>query len=298
MTRRRLAIGLMTLAALSWGSGIVMTKVTLEQLHPVDVLGIELGVGAAVVCGVLWLRGDVGAFSAWRGFALLGLLEPGLSYALGDFGLDKTGAADAALLVSSETLFAAVLARLVLGERMSRRVAFAIAAGFAGSVVLGLGATGSSDASVVGDVLILGSSAAAAAYTVAARRTAREGQPDALAVTAVQLVVAAIVCAPFVAAAAAAGQSNLGQADAAHLLAAVATGVLTTAIPFVLFNLAIRDVEVAGGALVLNLVPVIAATLAVVLLGEALGALQLFAGGVVVLAALGVEAEPETVAVG
>jgi len=236
--------------------------------------------------------------SAWRGFALLGLLEPGLSYVLGDFGLDKTGAADAALLVSSETLFAAVLARLVLCERMSRRVVLAIAAGFAGSVVLGLGATGSNGASVVGDVLVLGSSAAAAAYTVAARRIARAGQPDALSVTAVQLVVAAILCAPLVVAAVAAGQSNLGQADAAHMLAAVATGLLTTAIPFVLFNLAIRDVEVAGGALVLNLVPVVAATLAVVLLGEALGALQLFAGGVIVLAAFGVETEPEPVPVG
>jgi drug/metabolite transporter (DMT)-like permease len=298
MSRRRLAIALLTLAALSWGFGIVMTKITLEQLRPVDVLGVELVVGAAVVCGVRLVRGGVGATSAWRGFALLGLLEPGLSYALGDFGLDKTGAADAALLVSSETLFAAVLARLVLCERMGRRVVFAIAAGFAGSVVLGLGATGSNSASVVGDVLVLGSSAAAAAYTVAARRIARAGQPDALSVTAVQLVVAAIVCAPLVVAAVAAGQSNLGQADAAHMLAAVATGLLTTAIPFVLFNLAIRDVEVAGGALVLNLVPVIAATLAVVLLGEALGALQLFAGAVIVLAAFGVETEPEPVPVG
>ena len=296
MNRRRLAIGLLTLAALSWGLGIVMTKITLEQLRPVDVLGIELVVGAAVVCGVRLARGG-GGIPAWRSFALLGLLEPGLSYALGDFGLDKTGAADAALLVSSETLFAAVLARLVLCERMSRRVAFAIGAGFAGSVVIGLGATGSNGASVVGDILVLGSSAAAAAYTVAARRIARAGQPDALSVTAVQLVVATIACTPLVVVAMAAGQSNLGQADAAHMLAAVATGLLTTAIPFVLFNIAIRDVEVAGGVLVLNLVPVIAATLAVVLLGEALGAVQLLAGGVIVLAAFGVETEPDPVAV-
>jgi drug/metabolite transporter (DMT)-like permease len=296
MSGRRLAIALMTLAAMSWGLGIVMTKITLEQLGPVDVLGIEVAVGAAVLSAALFLRGNVGVPPAWRGFAVLGLLEPGLSYALGDFGLDKTGAADAALLVASESIFAAILARLVLSERLSRRVSVAVGVGFAGSAVLGFGAAGSGGASVVGDVLVLGSSAAAATYTVAARRIARTGEPDALAVTTIQLVAAAIVCAPLVAAVAATGHSSFGQADAAHLLAAVATGFLTTGIPFLLFNIAIRDVDVASGALVLNLVPVIAASLAVALLGEMLTALQLVAGAAVVTAAFGVERAPDPVA--
>src|SRR3954447_23283406 len=101
----RRAAALMTLAACSWGLGIVMTKITLEQLAPLDVLGIELVVGAGVVWTVLLARGRRRAFAGWPAFALLGLLEPGLSYALGDFGLDRTGAVDAALLLAPETLF-------------------------------------------------------------------------------------------------------------------------------------------------------------------------------------------------
>ena len=108
--------------------------------------------------------------------------------------------------------------------------------------------------------------------------------------TAVQLAVAAIASIPLLAAAAAGGHSHIGTADAAHLLAAVATGLLTTAVPFVLYNVAIRDIEVAGGALILNLVPVIAAGLAVVLLGDVLGPLQLIGGAAVVAAAFGAEA--------
>jgi drug/metabolite transporter (DMT)-like permease len=279
----------MTVAAFSWGLGIVMTKVTLEQLAPLDVLGVELLVGAVAVGGALLARGDVGAFDGWPAFAVLGLLEPGLSFALGDFGLDRTGAVDGALLIASETLFAVLMARVVLCERISLRVATAVAVGFAGAVLIALGGVDGGERSVLGDLLVLGGTAAAAAYTVAARRVARDGAPDALKVTAVQLAVALLVALPLVVVAAAGGHSELGHADGAHLAGAVATGLLTTALPFLLFNVAIRDVGVAGGALILNLVPVIAAVFAVVLLGEGLGLVQLAGGAAVVAAAFGAE---------
>jgi drug/metabolite transporter (DMT)-like permease len=186
-----------------------------------------------------------------------------------------------------------LLARLVLSERVSARVAMAVGLGFGGSILIGLGAAGRGHATLVGDLLVLGASATAAAYSVAARRVARAGQPDALTVTAVQLLVAAIVSLPIVAVAAATGHSQLGSADGAHVLAAVTTGLLTTGVPFLLYNLAIRDVEVAVGALILNLVPVIGAALAVALLGEALGALQILGGVTVIVAAFGSESQPQ-----
>jgi drug/metabolite transporter (DMT)-like permease len=287
--RRPPALALMTLAAVSWGMGIVMTKVTLEQLAPLDVLAVELVVGAGVVWAVVFARGGLGPLAAWRGFALLGLLEPGLSFALGDFGLDMTGAADGALLVASESLFAVVLARLVLNERLSARTAVAVGVGFSGSLLVGLGETGAGQASLAGDALVLGATAAAAAYSVAARRVASRGNPDAITVTAIQLLVAAIVSMPLVAVGAAGGHSDLGDADAAHLVAAVATGLLSTGVPFLLYNFAIRDVEVAGATLVLNLVPLIGAAAAVGLLGESLALLQVLGGVAIVLAAFGAE---------
>lgn len=291
--RRRTAVALMALAALSWGLGIVMTKITLEQLEPLDVLGVELFVGAVVIGSAVLMRGGPARTSGWPVFAALGLLEPGLSYALGDFGLDMTGAADGALLVASETLFAVVLARMFLRERVSRRVAVAVGVGFLGSVAIGVGAVGGGRATVRGDLLVLASTAAAAAYSVVARRVALGGEADALTVTAVQLAVAAMVGVPVLVVAATAGQSGVGSADAAHLLAAVATGLLTTALPFLLYNTAIRDVEVASGALVLNLVPVIATGLAVALLGDVLGPLQVIGGIAVVTAAFGTDAASE-----
>jgi drug/metabolite transporter (DMT)-like permease len=286
--RRRGAAGLLAGAALSWGLAIVLTKITLEQLAPLDVLFVELVVGAAFLWLVLLRRGGPGALRRWRAFACLGLLEPGLSFVAGDFGLNLTGAADGAFLLASESLFAIALAWVVLGERLGGLAAAAAAVGFAGSVLIGV-AAGGGDASLLGDGLVLIGSASAGAYSVAARRIAAGDDADALTVTAVQLLAAAVASFPLFVAGAAAGQSQLGRADAGHLLAAVATGVASSALPFLLYNAAIRDVEVTAAALIQNLTPVFGVGLAVVLIGEHLRELQLAGGALVLVAALAAE---------
>src|SRR3954453_2220944 len=207
--RRQPAVLLMVAAAFSWGAGTVVTKVTLQQLSPLDVLGVELLVGTVAIWAALLLRGGPRGLAGWRGFAVLGTLEPALSFALFDFGLDRTGAADGAILLASESLFAALLAWAVLGERFGRRATVAIGVGFAGSVIVGLGETGHG-ASLLGDALVLAASAAAAAYGVAARRIATDGDTDALTVTGVQLLAATVLVAPVVIGGAVAGHSHLG----------------------------------------------------------------------------------------
>ena len=132
-------------------------------------------------------------------------------------------------------------------------------------------------------------SASAGAYAVAARRIAADDDADALTVTAVQLLAAAVASVPLVVVGAAAGHSQLGHADAGHLLAAVATGGASSALPFLLYNAAIRDVEVTAAALIQNLTPVFGVGLAVLLIGEQLGDLQLAGGALVLVAALAAE---------
>jgi probable blue pigment (indigoidine) exporter len=285
VTRRPSAQMLVVLAAASWGLGTVMTKVTLAQLAPLDLLGLELLVGTAVVWAALMLRGGPTGLAGWRRFAVLGLLEPGLSFALFDFGLDRTGAVDGALLIAAESVFAVVLAWLLLSERVGPRVALAVGVGFAGSVLVALGESGKG-ASLLGDVLVLAASASAAGYGVAARRVGSDGGSDPLTVTGVQLLAATIVSLPLVAFGAAGGHSHLQSADAGHLLAGVATGLAGTAVPFLLYNVAIRDIEVTEAALTLNLIPVFAVVLAITLLGEHPSWLELVGGGAIIAAAL------------
>ena len=282
---------LMLGAAICWGVSTVTTKVALEQFSPAQVLGIELIVGAAAVWAVLLRRGRLRVGPWWRAAAVLGLLEPGLTFALFDFGLDQTGAIDGALLLAAETPFSVLGAWALLGERATPPVLTAVAVGFGGAAILGSGASGA-HGMLMGDLLVLGASATAAGYGVAARRLAGGAQLDALAVTAVQLLAAAVAVVPLVTAAEIGHGHGLPTADAEHVGAVIGTGLLGGALPFLLFNRAIRDLSATGAALVTNLVPALAALSAFALLGDRPGSPQIAGGALMVIAALGSAALP------
>jgi drug/metabolite transporter (DMT)-like permease len=280
------AVALMAIAAGSWGISTITSKVALDQLAPLDLLGLELFVGASLMVGGLALTRRLRWPSRWRIFALLGLAEPLLSYALFDFGLNRTGAIDGALLLASEGLFTVMLAVIALHEMLSARLGSAVIIGFAGSALLTITA-GSGHGSVFGDLLVLAASFMAAVYAVGARRFA--GATDALGARAVQLAAAAALSTPVWIGFAAAGQSHLGHVDAGHLLAALATGVLSTILPFVLYNLAIRTITASHAAIVLNTIPLVGAVGAIVALGEQPAWTQLIGGGLVLAAVAVIE---------
>ena len=221
---------------------------------PLDLLGVELFSSAIAMVCLLAARGRPLLPRNWRVFAALGVLEPGLGFGLFDFGLSRTGAADGALLIASESLFGVLLARVLLGERVSPVTRAAVAVGFAGSALVGLAEAGHG-ASLIGDLLVLAASAAAAGNGVGVRRMSAEA--DNLAATTTQLVAAALLVAPVILIADTGAKSGLASPDSAHVLAAVATGLLGGAVPFLAFNLAIRDLTVAHAGLMLNLIPVL-----------------------------------------
>jgi drug/metabolite transporter (DMT)-like permease len=134
-------------------------------------------------------------------------------------------------------------------------------------------------ASIGGNLLVVAGVLAASMYVVLARRVA--GREAALTVTAYQFAFALLMVLPV----SLAGHSHLAHADARHLAAGFATGVLGSAVPFLLYNLAVRSVTASRAAITLNLIPVFGVLAAFVLLGERPGLAQL-AGGALILMAL------------
>ena len=59
--------------------------------------------------------------------------------------------------------------------------------------------------------------------------------------------------------------------------------------PFLLYNTAIRDLNVSVAAVILNLIPVFGAGLAIVLLGNSLSPVQFVGAAAIVLAAFGID---------
>lgn len=270
------------LAALCSGVAITTTKYALGRFTAGDLLLVELAVASLAVWALPRVR-RAGRSGFRRGYLLLGLLEPGLAYAFFNFGLERTSAADASVLVSLESVVIALFAAVFLRERVSPPLVLGIALGVGGAALLAV-QEAHRGASLAGDTLVVAGVVAAAGYSVVARRLAPGG--DAAVVTGYQLL-AALAVAGLVWATASAGGSaaRFDQATLLQWSAALATGLLGSAIPFLLFTFAVARLPAARTGLPLNLIPVFGVLFAVAFLHERLLAAQLL-GGLLVLTGL------------
>src|ERR1700689_1728100 len=162
----RLPLAALITASLFWGTAVSVTKYALRGFGPITLLAISLIAGTAVLGTIVLLRGPRPPLP-WRRAVLLGLLEPALAYAGDLLGLARTSAANGALLSGLESGFIVLLAAVFLRERITRRIAMAVALALAG--VMALEGTGSFTSPGLGDLLVLAGVLSAAAYTIVAR---------------------------------------------------------------------------------------------------------------------------------
>jgi drug/metabolite transporter (DMT)-like permease len=274
------AVAMLVAASACWGLATALSKVALAQLTPIDLFGCEVCIGA-VCLGALALARGARPSRLSLTLLALGALEPGIAFVLFDFGVYHTAATHASLLLSTEALFTVSLAALLLRERLTGRLAVALAAGVAGSVLVSWHA-GGEHASLLGDCLVVMASLAAAGYAVLARHVA-PGQ-DPITVSAVQMLGALLIAAPLTGGSIVVGATHLDSADVGHLALAVTVGLTATVVPFLLFNTAVTHIPAMRAGLILALVPLFGAGASIAVVGETLGAMQAV-GGVLVIAA-------------
>jgi drug/metabolite transporter (DMT)-like permease len=274
---------MLAVASVGWGCSTTLSAFALRQIGPTDLLAIELVSGGAVIWAVAFVGArDELATPDWKAFAVLGLCEPGLTYLLGNEGLRRDSAATAALLFAMEAVLIVPLAAVFLGERVSSGVLLAIGIGLLGALVTAGGDQTGSD-TLVGHLLILGSTLAAASYALLARRSAHRA--PALTVTTYQLLAATAIALPFAIASHIVRHANPPPADLEHWAAAIAAGLAGVALPFLLYNRAIVEVRATIAAGVLNLVPLVGFATAVIFLGNQPTHLEIVGGCLILLSA-------------
>jgi drug/metabolite transporter (DMT)-like permease len=277
--------GLIMLAAASvgWGCSTTLSAFALRQIGPTDLLAVELLSGGLVIWAVALMSASREfATPDWKVFAVLGLCEPGLTYLLANEGLRRDSAATAALLFAMEAVIIVPLAAVFLGERVSSRVLLALGVGLLGALVTAEGAGTGSD-TLLGHILILGSTLAAASYALLARRSTHRS--SALVVTTYQLLAATAIAVPFAIVSDAVGRAGLPAADLSHWVAAIAAGLAGVALPFLLYNRAIVEVRATIAAGVLNLVPLVGFATAVIFLGNRPTHLEILGGCLILCSA-------------
>jgi drug/metabolite transporter (DMT)-like permease len=205
------------------------------------------------------------------------------AFALTNWGLDRSTATNAALLIIVEPLSIMVLGPAVLGERLTRREAAGAALTVLGAVVVVLdGVPGLTRALAPhwrGDLLLVLSGVAYGSYTLIGRDVLLRLSP--LTVTARSIVWGAAVMVPVAAGEWAGGRRHTLGAGA--VAGGLYLAVVITALGYLLWNWALARVAAPQAAVFITVQPVAGALLGVALLGEPLTAFTVAGGTLIVI---------------
>lgn len=161
---------LVVAATACWGGGTVLSKQVLDRgVAPLTLLVIELAASCLLLLGLtLVLRMGRIRGPGLGKLALLGILNPGLAYALGLLGLVTVTASMSVLLWGTEPVLILILAVLVLRERLAAGTVLAMAVALADGLLVIYRPGVAGDA--VGVSLTVAAVMACACYTVLTRR--------------------------------------------------------------------------------------------------------------------------------
>ncbi|WP_117194459.1 DMT family transporter [Rhizobium terrae] len=265
------------LSAAGWGFGIVASRAALEARLDIFALAlVQLAASVVLLGGISTMVGRPPRRALVSRSMPSGTIEYAFTYTVFALGVARTTAGNAAIIAAAEPVLIALLAALLLRERIGRRFLVALAVIVASLLLV----TGPDLTSVGrprdGDLLVLASTAAGAFYAVLNRRLVADADPLplALAQQAVGLVVLGGAVAVLVAAGVA-PPPRVVVAPREALWLAILSGLLQHSAAVWLHLHALRGMTAGRFGIVLSLVPVFALIGAYAMLGESITVIQL-----------------------
>src|SRR5918992_2348389 len=240
------------MAAVLFGASVVAVRVAVRDVPPVSLAVLRMGLGSLLLVGGVLLVAPRLLRASWdrlRLFGLLGLVLFAVSPLTFNFGLRYTEASRGAVMLATMPIWSALLGRIA-GERLVGRQVVGV-----GLSVVGIGlafvepgrAIGGDAMRLVGDGLLLLTGLLGALYGLIAKRVLAVDNPAA--VTTYAMLFGTLVLLPI--------------AVAEGMVPAVAE------LDWQLLGLVVFLGVLGGAAAVfLNLNPIVAALLGIVLLGE------------------------------
>ncbi len=281
-----LAVASLVAATACWGVGTVVTKEVLDDVAPLTLLPLQLAASCLILGAFARIRRTpLGWTRPVRRLAALGVLNPGIAYALGLVGLTTITASLSVLLWAAEPVLILLLAVVLLRDRVPPVLAGTLAVAVTGVllVVYEPGATGDA----IGVALTLIAVGCCALYSVLTRRLLLDDA--SLTVVLAQQIAAlafAVGLVTIVGWSGGAGWELSGLGFRAWIGAA-ASGVLYYGAAFWFYLAGLRRMSVSGAGSFLPLIPVFGVA-AGYLAGERLTDRQWLGAAIVVAATLAI----------
>jgi len=281
----RSAYALLFAINLVYATSYAVTRLTLDAIPPSLLAFVRLVIGAAILVPLArWVepaaprpsRGDT-----WR-IVWMGVFGFAAAFAFGHWGIARSTATNAALLIIVEPVSIMLLGPAVLGERLTAREKTGAGLALLGTVLVVVnGIPGLTHALIPhwrGDVLLVISGLAYGSYSLIGRDVLRRRDP--LDVTARSIVWGGLAMAPVAALEWAGGARPVWTAGSAA--GALYLGVVITALGYLLWNWGLARADASRAAVFITVQPIVGALLGVVFLHEPLTAFTLGGGALVV----------------
>jgi drug/metabolite transporter (DMT)-like permease len=273
-----------------YSTSYVASRVVLETVPPATLALIRLVFGALILLGSCRGRVRLGPPDAvtrgdrWR-IAGMGVFGFAAAFALSHWGIVRSTATNAALLIIVEPVAVMLLSPALLGERLSRREAGGAALALLGTVLVVVnGIPGVSGRLVPhwrGDALLILAGLAYGSYSLLGRDVLLRHNP--LRVTTHSILWGVVAMAPLAALDFPRWSPN--DWDLGVLLGVGYLSIVITAFGYLLWNWALARMPAPRAAIFLSVQPIMGALLGVLLLGEPFTAFTA-TGGVLIVAGL------------
>jgi drug/metabolite transporter (DMT)-like permease len=260
-----LALVSLLLLNLMWGGSLPATKVALDSFGPFTLATARMVLAAVLFVAVLQpgavRRLPIGDGLRMAGLGVIGFAGVQVFQAL---GTTQTSAATATVLASTSPVWIAVLAPVLLRERVRAWAVLGVLLALAGvAVITGFGEEAALAGSPVGNGVVMLSSVAAALYTVMGKGLAQRHSP--LLFCGVSCLGGALASVPF---AAWELTSTVRTPDALGWLMLIYLAVLVTFVGFAVWFWGLRALPAAQAGALMFLQPVSGLLLSALILGD------------------------------
>ncbi len=262
-----------------WGTAYVAIKVGLEDGDPYLFALLRFVLGSAVLFAFIVFadKYDPSLFRD-RTIWLVGLLNA-LCIALQNVGMTLTSATNAVLLFNINIGFVAILAAVILKDKLARMVLIGLFTGMVGVLLISTNGDLSTiySGTFQGNLLVLLSGAIWAFCTVYLKQVLDKGK-DVTMVTGAMFLLSVVFLLPITAT-----FTTSYEIDGVGWASVVWTGVVCTGIAYLTYNMGLRHVSVTIATIILLSEVVFAMLFALLFLGEVPTGSIALGGGLIIL---------------
>jgi drug/metabolite transporter (DMT)-like permease len=282
----------LALSILFWGFSFVATKIALQSFTPFSLIFLRFSCASVFFIFLLSRTGFPPLTGKnLKNLGLLAIFQPGLYFTFETVGLQYTTATKTSLIIATIPLVVVAMSVLFLKERIRPINIVGICISLVGvSLLVFGGQTGEAIGGMLfGDLLIGGAVLSAAIYMLMARSLGQTITP--VQITGMQAIFGSLIFLPLF----------LHDLPMLHwqdvslesIIALIGLTVFATIAAFLCYNYALTQIPAAKASVFINVIPVVTAFGAWMLLGETLTMIQ-FVGGTIVLFAVYLANRPDS----